>query len=185
AGDEFGRTQKGNNNAYCQDNEISWVDWENKDEELLEFTSKLIHFRLDHPVFCRNKWFQHKAIKGKGITDIEWFLPEGITMSDEHWGETLAKSLGIFLSGDELMSRTDRGEKITDDTFYIMINSNDTPVVFTLPEKNWGKQWRKIVDTSDGYIDPDGSEVIFMASENIEVKDRSVMLLMHEPEIKS
>ena len=94
AGDESGRTQKGNNNAYCQDNEISWINWENRDDALLKFTSGLIHFRLAHPAFCRNKWFQHKSIKG--ITDIEWFLPEGTPMSEEHWNETWQNHLGYF-----------------------------------------------------------------------------------------
>jgi isoamylase len=184
AGDESGRTQKGNNNAYCQDNEISWLDWENKDDELLEFTSKLIHFRLEHPVFCRNKWFQHKHIKAKGITDIEWFLPEGTTMSDEHWNETLAKSIGIFLSGDELNSWSKRGEKVLDDTFYVMFNSNAEPVLFTLPDEKWSKSWMKILDTHDGFFEPSGSDIIIEAGEMIEVKGRSTVLLIHNLEQK-
>ena len=104
AGDELGKTQKGNNNAYCQDNEISWIDWANKDDALIEFTSKLINFRLNHPVFCRRKWFQYKPIKGN-ITDIEWFLPEGTTMSEEHWKSTFAKTLGVYFSGDGIQAQ--------------------------------------------------------------------------------
>lgn len=184
AGDELGRTQKGNNNAYCQDNEISWIDWVNKDDNLLEFTSKLIHFRLDHLAFCRNKWFQHKPIKGNGITDIEWFLPEGITMAEEDWNKTIAKSLGIFLSGDDLNSKTERGEKITDDTFYIMFNSNDVSVIFTLPDKKWSKTWYKILDTFDGFFDPENNELILSAGETIEIKGRSVVMLIKRKENK-
>jgi isoamylase len=176
AGDELGRTQKGNNNAYCQDNEISWINWKNKDDVLLEFTSKLIHFRLDHPVFCRKKWFQHKKIKGKGLTDIEWFLPEGGAMTDVHWTTTYAKSLGIFLSGDQLGSKSEKGEIIVDDSFYLMFNSHSEPVVFKIPDESWGHSWKKIIDTYDGFFEPDGI-LQLNASEEIEVKERSVTLL--------
>lgn len=180
AGDELGRTQQGNNNAYCQDNEVSWVDWDNKDAELITFVSGLIHFRLEHPVFCRKKWFQYKPIKGKGVTDIEWFLPEGIPMSEEHWNSTLAKSLSIFLSGDELNSFTERGEKIVDDTFLVMINSDEKPVIFTMPAENWGKKWYKIIDTHLACFNPDEKEAAFTAGENIEVHGRSVALFILE-----
>jgi glycogen operon protein len=176
SGDELGRTQKGNNNAYCQDNEISWIDWKNKDNELLDFTSKLIQFRLAHPVFCRKKWFQHKPIKGKNVTDIEWFLPEGVTMTDVHWTSTFAKSLGVFLSGQHLGAQTERGEVIIDDSFYIMFNSHFQPVIFTLPERKWGDSWVKVIDTCDGSFEPEESLEI-NASENIEVRERSIILL--------
>ncbi|HNC31288.1 MAG TPA: glycogen debranching protein GlgX, partial [Cyclobacteriaceae bacterium] len=95
AGDEFGRTQKGNNNAYCQDNEISWIDWKNLDSDLLAFTQKVIGLRKAHPVFCRRKWFQGMAVTGRGLEDIAWFLPEGSEMTDDHWQHSFAKSLGV------------------------------------------------------------------------------------------
>ena len=180
AGDESGRTQLGNNNAYCQDNEISWLDWENKDDQLIRFTSRLIHLRRQHPVFCRNKWFQYKAIKGEGITDIEWFLPEGNIMSDNHWNETLAKSLGIFLSGDKLNTKNEHGEKIEDDTFYVMFNSDQASVIFTLPDKKWSETWYKILDTYDGFIDANCRNYKLSAGEVIEVKGRSVVLLINK-----
>lgn len=176
AGDEIGRTQKGNNNAYCQDNEISWIDWQNKDEELLEFTSRLIHFRLEHPVFCRKKWFQHKLIKGKGVTDIEWFLPEGDPMTDVHWTTTYAKSLGVFLSGDQLATRTERGENIVDDSFYIMFNSHFEPVIFKIPDQTWGHSWSKLIDTYSGSFD-NGESNELRAGESVEIKERSIVLL--------
>lgn len=99
AGDEMGRTQKGNNNAYCQDNEISWVNWNEVDQDLLSFVQKLIAFRREHQVFCRRKWFQGQAVKGRGLEDIAWFLPEGLEMSDDHWQNDFAKSLGVYLNG--------------------------------------------------------------------------------------
>jgi isoamylase len=177
AGDELGRTQKGNNNAYCQDNEISWIDWPKKDDDLIDFTSKLIHFRLEHPVFCRKKWFQHKSIKGKGVTDIEWFLPEGEAMTEAHWTNTFAKSLAVFLSGEQLGARTERGENIIDDSFYLMFNSHFEPVNFKIPDERWGHTWLRIIDTFRGSFDLEARESI-NAGEEIEVKERSVILLM-------
>lgn len=178
AGDELGRTQKGNNNAYCQDNEISWINWEQKDEELLEFTSGLIKFRLAHPAFCRNKWFQHKSIKG--IKDIEWFMPEGTTMSDQHWNMSMAKSLGIFLSGDHLNAKDEHGEIINDDSFYIMFNSDAVPVIFNLPDQAWGESWQKILDTYDSFLDPENEELKLSPGEIIEIKGRSIVMLMRK-----
>ncbi len=180
AGDESGRTQKGNNNAYCQDNEISWLDWEGRDNDLLEFTSRLIQFRLNHPVFCRKKWFQYKPIKGRGITDIEWFLPEGYTMSDEHWNSTIAKSLAIYLSGYGLDSVTEKGERIVDDTFLLLINSDENEVLFTLPDANWGKSWFKILETSENFFDPDSQEFKVLPAEHVIVKGRTITLLIQE-----
>ncbi len=183
AGDESGRTQSGNNNAYCQDNKISWLNWDNKDESLLRFTSRLIHFRLEHPAFCRNKWFQQRSIKGSGVTDIEWFLPEGITMSDEHWNETLAKSLGIFLSGDHLNIRNEQGDEIIDDTFYIMFNSDSASVLFTLPGEEWSKSWLRILDTDEGFFDPRCGKFPLKAGSTIEIKGRSIVLLIRKKKI--
>ncbi len=178
AGDELGRTQLGNNNAYCQDNVISWINWEEKDEELLEFTSGLINFRLSHPAFCRDKWFKYKSIKG--IKDIEWFLPEGMTMTEERWNESNAKSLGIFLSGEHLDTRDERGEKIFDDSFYVIFNSAEESVLFTIPDKNWGSSWLRILDTFDAFFDPDSEEFNLYPGETIEARSRSVVLLTNK-----
>lgn len=180
SGDELGRTQLGNNNAYCQDNAVSWINWEEKDDTILEFTSRLINFRLAHPAFCHNKWFQHKSIKG--IKDIEWFLPEGTTMTDERWNESNAKSLGIFLSGEHLDTRDERGEKIFDDSFYIIFNSAEVSVIFTIPDKTWGVSWVKILDTFDAFLDPDSKEFKVFPGKIIEVHPRSVVLLINRRE---
>ncbi|HLP74318.1 MAG TPA: glycogen debranching protein GlgX [Bacteroidales bacterium] len=178
AGDEMGRTQQGNNNAYCQDNDISWINWDAKDEQLMEFSAGLINFRLAHPAFCRNKWFQHKSIKG--IKDIEWFLPEGTTMSDEHWNESMAKSLGVFLSGDHIGAQDEHGDVITDDSFFVIFNSNHESVVFTIPDKTWGEQWFKILDTNDGFFNAETEEFILSPGEHIEAAARSVTLLTNK-----
>jgi isoamylase len=181
AGDEMGRTQKGNNNTYCHDNELTWIDWENKDEELIEFVSGLIHLRLNHPVFCRTKWFKDEPIKGKNIKDIEWFLPEGETMSHEHWLTASAKSVGVFLAGEGIHSRDSKGNVIMDDNFYLMFNASESDVMFRMPGGDYGNPWKKIVDTAQGYLDEEGKGQ-FGANEEIIVSKRSVMLLKHQHE---
>ena len=148
-GDEIGRTQLGNNNAYCQDNETAWYDWAHPDTELLQFTRRLIGFRHRHPVFCRRRWFQGRLIHGSEVSDIGWFTPAGVEMSEDDWGAGFAKSLGVFLNGRGIQSLSERGEPVTDDSFYVMFNSHHEPLAFTLPEPQWGGQWTVILNTAD------------------------------------
>ena len=178
AGDERGQTKKGNNNTYCHDNELTWIDWENTDEELLEFVSRLIKFRLNHPVFCRTKWFKDERLKGRHVKDIEWFLPEGNTMSEEDWNTATAKSVGVFLAGEGIHSRDNTGNLITDDSFYLMFNGSDDEVVFKLPGKEYGNPWRKVVDTHEGYISEEGKDESG-AKQNVIAEPRSVVLFKH------
>jgi isoamylase len=176
AGDEISRTQHGNNNAYCQDNEVSWVNWKNADHDLLEFTKKMIHFRRSHPAFCRRRWFQGQPIKGIGLEDIAWFLHDGTEMSDEHWNEHFAKTLGVFLFGKGLHAVGPKGEQITDDSFYIIFNAHHESLTFTLPPEKYGKVWTKLIDTTSSTIEHSEE---FKAREDIEVAGRSVVLLHH------
>ena len=148
-GDEIGRTQGGNNNAYCQDNEISWYDWEGADEGLLGFTRDLIRLRREHPVFCRRRWFQGRPIHGNDVSDIGWFTPGGTQMSDQDWQAGFAKSLAVFLNGNAIPTPDERGQRIVDDSFYLMFNANHEPVEFVLPEQAWGEQWTISFDTSE------------------------------------
>jgi len=150
AGDELGRTQRGNNNAYCQDNEISWLDWENVDLKQLEFTKEIIQFRKEHPVFCRRKWFEGKPIHGGDVTDLAWFRPDGEQMSDEDWGAGFAKSLGVFLNGDEIPSVDAAGRRVLDQSFYLIFNAHWEPVEFVLPPEIWGQSWTRVLDTRNG-----------------------------------
>jgi glycogen operon protein len=173
AGDEFGKTQQGNNNAYCQNNEISWLNWEQQDQELLVFTKKLIRLRKDHPVFRRRKWFQGQPIKGKGLEDIAWFLPEGDEMSDENWNHDFAKSLGLFLNGLGLHHVGPQGEAIVDDHFYLIFNAHDGPLDYVVPDKLRGRKWRKVLDTADDDIKDQAIE----NNEIVTVQGRSVVLL--------
>ena len=129
-GDELGRTQHGNNNGYCQDNESSWYDWLSADERLLQFTRRLIRLRQRHPVFCRRRWFQGREPHGPSVADVGWFVAAGSEMSDGDWQAGFAKSLGMFLNGDAIPTPNERGERVIDDSFYVMFNAHhDAPRV--------------------------------------------------------
>jgi len=180
AGDEFGRTQQGNNNAYCQDNEISWLHWDNQEQDLLQFTQKLIMLRKTHPAFRRRKWFQGLPIKGKGLEDIGWFLPEGTEMSEENWNHDFARSLGVFLNGKGLHHVGPKGEKIIDDDFYVIFNAHHEALDYMLPQKLAHKEWVKILDTSDTELKKEGVR----NEEVLTVQGRSVVLLQHKEDAK-
>jgi len=145
AGDELGRTQKGNNNAYCQDNEISWVNWSEIDQPLLDFTRWLIAFRRDHPLFRRRRWFQGRPIRG--TLDIGWFKPDGESMTDEDWDAWHARSLGVFLNGKAIQSPDERGRAITDASFLMLFNAHHESVDWVIP-KGYGRAWNLILDTT-------------------------------------
>src|SRR5579884_371496 len=132
-GDELGRTQRGNNNAYCQDNEISWFDWQNADEQLQAFTRGLIQFRKEHPTFRRRLWFQDRPIWHAAEREIAWCKPDGHEMEDEDWQAGFAKSLGVYLNGEAIAGLDARGERIVDDSFYLLFNGHHERLDFTLP----------------------------------------------------
>jgi len=146
-GDEIGRTQGGNNNAYCQDSEISWFDWEHADRDLLAFTRHAIAFRREHAAFRRRRWFKGRPIRGKGASDIGWFKPDATPMSDADWNEGFAKSFGMFLSGDGL-GPDERGRRVADASFLLLFNAHVDAVAFTMPGKPWGSRWRPVIDTT-------------------------------------
>ena len=147
-GDECGRTQQGNNNAYCQDNEISWTnwDWDAHARGLHEFAARLIHFRHEHPIFRRPKFFQGRKIRGSEIKDIMWFNPGGSEMNDDEWTTSFVRALGMLLCGDTIDVRDEHGEPIRDDTFLILINSHHEPLNFVLPGEQDVK-WELLMDT--------------------------------------
>ncbi len=174
SGDEISKTQNGNNNAYCQDNEISWINWDKQDKELLKFTQNLIKIRKSHPTFCRRHWFQGQPIKG--INDIAWFLPEGMELSDENWNTDCAKSLAVYLNGGGINTRGPKGERIVDDNFYIIFNAHHEPLTYKLPPEKYGKEWTKILDTAKNETDDNET---FKPGEEINIDARSVVLLKH------
>jgi isoamylase len=146
-GDEFGRTQHGNNNAYCQDNELSWFRWDEADEDLVAFTSDLVALRNDHPVFRRRRWFQGRPIRGADIDDIAWLRPDGDEMDDADWNADLTRSLQVFLNGKGIASPDPRGRTVVDDSFLVLFNAGPEPIDFHLPPSDWAPRWRVVVDT--------------------------------------
>ena len=148
-GDEIGRTQGGNNNAYCQDNEISWFDWEHADLSLLEFTRKLTHLYREHPAFRRRRWFQGRPTHSTtDIKDIAWLTPSGKEMTETDWLNGYARSLMVFLNGQGIAHPNPRGEQVVDDDFLVLVNGHHDPLDFRLPGRQFGEGWTKILDTS-------------------------------------
>ena len=157
-GDELGRTQKGNNNAYCQDNTISWTSWENVDTDLLAFAQRLVAFRRAHPAFRRSRFFQGRPLRGSGVTDIAWLSPDATEMTDEQWDEGNAKSLAVYLNGSTVdLDR--RGEPINDDSFLLMLNAHSEPVSFIVPDARFGDGWTIALDTANDAIEADADEL--------------------------
>ena len=150
AGDEFGRSQGGNNNAYCQDNEISWLDWElsDADLDLLAFVQRIVRLRREHPVFHRRHFFQGKPIHGADLKDIHWLRPDGADMSDHEWGHEFARCLAVYLSGDALTERDRRGRPLRDENFLVMFNAHHEEVSFQLPAPRPGSRWQVLLDTA-------------------------------------
>ncbi|MDP8904347.1 MAG: glycogen debranching protein GlgX [Chloroflexota bacterium] len=173
-GDEIGRTQRGNNNAYCQDNEISWYDWASADEALLEFTARLAALRRDHPVLRRRRWFQGRDIHGEGIGDLVWFTPEGVEMSEDEWRGGLVEGLGLWISGAEL--RGNDYELRPDDTFYLMLSARATASTFRLPGTELGESWELILDTArEPAFLPEPAQ--YPAGAEVQVESNSTVLL--------
>ncbi|MEV7006293.1 glycogen debranching protein GlgX [Streptosporangium sp. NPDC051022] len=178
AGDEFGRTQGGNNNAYCQDNEISWVDWSpaEDEKELLSFVRTLSELRREHPVFQRRRFF-HGRRADDGTRDIVWFTPSGEEMSASDWHTGYAKSLTVFLNGEAITEPGPRGEPIVDDSFLLLINGHHEDMTFTVPDARYGARWLPVLDTADedpARALPDGS---WAPEAEIAVTSRSVRIL--------
>jgi glycogen operon protein len=176
-GDEIGRTQRGNNNAYAQDNELSWMDWENADQDLLAFTRRLVQLMMAHPVFRRRKWFLDSPIRGSGVTDIGWFTPGGEPMSDQRWAENHARSLGVFLNGRGIRTPDDHGQPVSDDSFYLLFNAHDAPVAFKIPESDFYDRWVKVLDTDQP--SPDQDAETYQAGDQVMVAGRSLVVLCY------
>jgi isoamylase len=150
-GDEIGRTQGGNNNAYCQDSDISWFDWDHQDGALLAFTQRLIAFRRAHPVFRRRHFFHGESLGAKAATDLVWFRPDGSEMKPEDWSSGFGKAVGVFLNGEAIPSPDERGQRVVDDSFLVLFNAHHEPLKFGMPATMWGARWLRILDTADTF----------------------------------
>lgn len=178
AGDEMGRTQHGNNNAYCQDNEISWLNWELSaaDAELLEFTRLLIRLRRQHAIFRRGRFFQGRRIQGEDIKDIVWLTPDGREMTADEWNLAFARSLGVYLVGETINERDDRGRLNRDRNFLLLLNAHYEDIEFSLPPFLGECLWSPMVDTAQESMPVDDRAAIPLQS--YRVQGRSLVLLM-------
>lgn len=185
-GDEVMRTQGGNNNAYCQDNEISWTNWDLDDsqQEMLAFVSKMIHLRLNHPVLHRRRFFSGRT-PGDPVDKIpqaEWFDHTGSIMDMADWQNTHAFSVMIYLNGSDIPEVDWYGNQMVDNDFILIFNAHYEPIQFTLPDERYGKKWKLVVDTHN----PDGPELNYEAGFAITAQSRSFLLLMSDrkPEVE-
>ncbi|WP_344970200.1 glycogen debranching protein GlgX [Salinactinospora qingdaonensis] len=154
-GDEIGRTQQGNNNAYCQDNKLTWLDWSKveRNADLLAFTAAIVELRHHHPIFRRTRFFAGSPIrKSDELRDIAWFTPDGAEMTEENWEADFGRSIVVFLNGEGITDLDQRGERVTDDSFLLCFNAHSGDVEVTLPDQDYGIEWTVIVDTALGEV---------------------------------
>ncbi len=175
-GDELGRTQGGNNNAYCQDNETSWLDWDlaPAERELLSFVRMMIRFRLDHPVLRRRRFLRGRSTRRGAAKDLTWFDPAGREMTDEAWDREAARCVGVRLAGDAIDETDERGGRIVDDTLLMLFNAHDREVPFTLPEPGRAASWTRVIDTEAPGTSPAG----FRGADAYPLAARSVAVLL-------
>jgi isoamylase len=178
-GDEIGRTQRGNNNAYCQDNELTWIDWSEVRENWapIEFLKSLAKLRADHPVFRRRRFFRGDKAPGAGLGDIVWLTPGGSEMTDGDWATEYAKSITIFLNGEAIAESDRRGEPMTDDSFLLLFNAHDGNVSFTAPPERYGEMWIRELDTGTPVRLFDDERPLLKAGESLTIEGRSIVVL--------
>jgi isoamylase len=167
-GDELGRTQGGNNNVYCQDNEVAWQRWDDVDDDLFEFTKRLIELRRAHPTFRRRRFFQGRPIRGS--IDLGWCKPDGTEMTDEDWVDGHARSLGLFINGESITDVDHRGQPVVDDSFLLLLNAHDAAIPWTLP-KQWARPWEVVLATAEPRLEGSTPDAV------LDVPARSVLVL--------
>jgi glycogen operon protein len=174
-GDEVGHTQRGNNNAYCQDNHLTWINWALDDEkkDFLEFVRLVTRIRLDQPVFQRRKFFLGRKIRGSDMKDISWFSPDGKEMSDEAWNAGFVRCLGMRLAGDVIDELDERGERLFGETLLMLISAHHEPLNFVLPATRAEHHWETVLDTSVGVTEPK----VYHGGEVYQLQGRSLALL--------
>jgi isoamylase len=179
-GDEMGRTQQGNNNVYCQDSELSWMDWSliGRNADLLEFTKKVTTLRRDHPVFRRRRFFDSTPIRtGAQVRDIAWLTPAGQEMTLEDWDSGFGKSITVFLNGNAIPEPDARGFRVVDDSFLLFFNAHDANLDFVVPQGPYGRRWNACIDTAD----PEGTtDLVVRAGDKIALEARSAIVLCRE-----
>jgi len=176
AGDELGKTHGGNNNAYCQDNELSWLDWQLDDRRraLLGFTIRMIRLRQSQPVLQRRRFFRGQHFRDSSLKDLAWFRPDGQEMTEEDWRQPYIRSLAFLLGGDTIATPDERGERIVGDTLLVLMNAHHETLPYTLPAIEWGREWEILVDTAGA---SDAKRDHLYASGVVEVVPRSLVVL--------
>jgi glycogen operon protein len=176
-GDEIGRSQRGNNNAYCQDNELTWFDWKftRQSHVLLNFTRNLIALRRAHPVFRRRLFFQGSRIQGSAVKDIAWFSPDGKEMTEEEWAKSFVRCFGMRLAGDAIEETDGKGHPIVDDTFLVLMNAHHEPLAFVLPAHKRGVRWETMIDTAGETAPKRGT--IFKGGQPYQLEGRALAIL--------
>jgi isoamylase len=179
-GDELGRSQNGNNNVYCQDSELSWMDWSlvEKNSDLLAFVRKVSTLRSKHPVFRRRRFFEGEPIRsGDEVRDIAWLTPGGQEMTHEDWGAAFDKCVAVFLNGDAIAAPNERGERVVDDSFLLCFNAHDRDVEFVMPHDDYAQQWTVELDTNHPAGLSDGADQVVNAEEKVSLPPRSLLVL--------
>jgi glycogen operon protein len=178
-GDELGRTQRGNNNGYCQDNELTWINWRHRDRGLEEFTRRVSQLRHHHPILRRRRFFDGRPVsRGKragGLPDIAWFTPDGREMTDQDWGSGFGRSIAVFLNGNGIPDLDVRGERVRDDDFMLMFNAHDEAIAFQVPDKPYPESWVPVLATS-----PESESDPVKCGEPVRVPSRSLLVLQRE-----
>jgi len=175
-GDELGRTQQGNNNGYCQDNELTWIDWSKVDVDLLAFTRRVAELRRDHPVFRRRRFFDGRPTRrGGDLPDIQWFAPDGSEMTEEDWDSGFGRSIAVYLNGNGIPDRDQRGQRVVDDSFLLCFSAHDEAIDFHVPVAEYGEAWQVVIDTLH---DADQEDTPVVAAEaTVSVGPRALVVL--------
>ena len=173
-GDEICRTQMGNNNGYCQDNETSWYDWKLDERKIamLDFTRRAIHFMKQHPVLRRRRFFQGRKLFGSDVKDITWLQHDGTEMTEEAWQRSQVHTIGIVLAGDAIDEFNERGERISDETLLILLNADPQPIPFVIPGKEW--RWKMVFNTYEDR--PTHVDRLATGGEKVTLEERSVVV---------
>jgi glycogen operon protein len=174
-GDELGRTQRGNNNAYCQDSELSWYDWQHVDTEFVEWCRSLTALRKAHPVFRRRRWFQRHAIRG--TEEVHWVRPDGESMDDDDWDNGYARSVGVLFNGEAISTPDAQGGRVVDDSFLLLFNASEIDLPWRLPQGVWPRPWTVELDTSQALA----AGTPFEADGTVEMVTRSMVVLRSAP----
>jgi glycogen operon protein len=176
-GDEIGRTQQGNNNAYCQDSELTWVDWGKVDVDMLAFTRQVAELRRQHPVFRRRRFFDGRPVRRRGaeaLPDIAWFAPDGREMTEEDWEAPFGRAVAAYLNGEGIPDRDSRGDRVVDDSFLLCFSAHDQPLEFRVPGAEYAATWHVVLDTARPDLD-DGT--VMAAGGSMRVGPRALVVL--------